>query len=472
MFRSALLRSQIHRQSRNYVRATSQVAAEPYGHLPTSQSPITPKMNFINSVTPDGTQIPTYRVLDGVGELLDGAELPEIDEAFARRIYENMMQIPVIDNLLNNVQRQGKISFYMTAHGEEATVIGSAAALADNDEILGQYREMGALLWRGYGLDDVMAQCFGNAEDASTKGKQMPVHFNSKEHHFHAISSPLATQIPQAAGVGFAIKRDPARRGKNCAAVYFGEGAASEGDFHAGMLLASTIPSPTLFIARNNGFAISTPSTEQYHGDGIAARGPGYGMDTLRVDGNDVLAVLSGVREARRRCVEQGRGVLVEAMTYRYVPQLPQLPNIHPPSISTFSLLTPTSTSSVGHHSTSDDSFAYRPRQEVEDRKRIDNPIARFRKFLEARKWWDDKEEDELKDRLKGEVMRAFKRHETMQRHEVREMFEGVYRGEEPWNIREQREELKALLQKYGKDWEPWRSELKKHKGEGKELMQ
>lgn len=94
-------------------------------------------------------------------------------------------------------------------------------------------------------------------------------------------------------------------------------GAASEGDFHAGMLLASTIPSPTLFFARNNGFAISTPSNEQYHGDGIASRGPGYGIDTIRVDGNDVLAVLSATREARRRCVENGRGVLVEAMTYR-----------------------------------------------------------------------------------------------------------------------------------------------------------
>jgi len=143
-------------------------------------------------------------------------------------------------------------------------------------------------------------------------------HWASPEYHFHPISSPLATQIPHAAGVGYALSRDPLRRGKNCAAVFFGEGAASEGDFHAGMLFASTIPSPTLFIARNNGFAISTPSSEQYYGDGIAARGPAYGMDTIRVDGNDVLAVLSATREARRRCIEGGRGVLIEAMTYRY----------------------------------------------------------------------------------------------------------------------------------------------------------
>jgi 2-oxoisovalerate dehydrogenase E1 component alpha subunit len=142
-------------------------------------------------------------------------------------------------------------------------------------------------------------------------------HFGSPKYHFHTISSPLGTQLPQAAGVGYALKRDPNRRDKNIAAVFFGEGAASEGDFHAGMLLASVLPSPTLFIARNNGFAISTPSTEQFYGDGIAARGPGYGIDTVRVDGNDVLAVLGAVREARRRCLESGRAVLVEAMTYR-----------------------------------------------------------------------------------------------------------------------------------------------------------
>ena len=116
---------------------------------------------------------------------------------------------------------------------------------------------MGVLLWRGFSYDSVMGQCFGNQDDTSTKGKQMPVvslytkkaellfstlnilmqHFGSRKYHFHPISSPLATQIPQAAGVGYALKRDPARRGKNCAVVYFGEGAASEGDFHAGMLL-------------------------------------------------------------------------------------------------------------------------------------------------------------------------------------------------------------------------------------------
>jgi len=301
---------------------------------------------------------------------------------------------------------------------------------------------MGVLLWRGYPVDSVMNQCFGNFNDSATKGRQMPVHVGSADLHFFTISSTLATQIPHAAGVGYALKRDANRRGKNCAVCYLGEGAASEGDFHAGLLLASTIPSPTLFLVRNNGFAISTPAQEQYYGDGIAARGPGYGIDTIRVDGNDVLAVLSAVREARRRCIEQGRAVLVEFMTYR-----------------------------VGHHSTSDDSFAYRARQEVEDRKRIDNPLARLRLYLESRQWWDAGEEDALKERLKRQVLEACKRAENTKRWELKELFTDVYGGEEPWHIKEQKEELGELLRKYSKDWEPWRTELKKFRGEGEELM-
>ncbi|KAG2129612.1 thiamine diphosphate-binding protein [Suillus clintonianus] len=414
-------------------------ASSSLGCLPTTHSPVVSKLAFFNSVTGDGSKIPSYRVLDALGTPIEGAEVPEISEQFARRLYENMQLLPTIDDILCSGQRQGRIPFYATSYGEEAAVIGSAAALADDDEVLSQYRETGVLLWRGFHLDGIMAQVYGNHED-SGKGRQIAVHYGSKEHHFHTISSPLATQIPQAAGVGFALKRDPARRSKNVACVFFGEGAASEGDFHAGMLFASTVPSPTLFLARNNGFAISTPNSQQFYGDGISARGPGYGVDTVRVDGNDVLAVLSAVKEARRRCLEGGRAVLVEMMTYR-----------------------------IGHHSTSDDSYVYRERQEVEDRKKNDNPITRFRLFMESRGWWNDMDEQELVFRLRRDVIKAFKRAEPVKKPELKDLFADVY-AEEPWNIREQREELAALLKKYGQVWEPWRSELRTLKDGGKEL--
>ncbi|PPQ92829.1 hypothetical protein CVT25_004317 [Psilocybe cyanescens] len=436
-----MIRTELSRSAPTFSRAFSQSFTRQRDLLPTTQSPIVSKLDFFNSVGGKDKQIPTYRLLDGVGKPLEGAKLPDIDKEYAQKLYKNMQLLPTLDNVLYNVQRQGKISFY---HGEEATIIGSAAALEKDDEVLeqGQYREMGVLLWRGFTIDNVMAQVFGNEDDTSGKGRQMPVHFGSPEHHFHTISSPLATQIPQAAGVAYALRRTPSRRSQNIAACYFGEGAASEGDFHAGFMLASTIPSPVLYIARNNGFAISTPSTEQYNGDGIASRGPGYGIDTLRVDGNDVLAVLSAVKEGRRRCLEQGRAVLIEAMSYR-----------------------------VGHHSTSDDSFAYRARSEVEDKKRIDNPITRFRLFMESQGWWSADAETELKARLKADVMKAFKRAESLKRPQLGELFTDVYGGQEPWNIKEQRQELTGLLKKYGEIWEPWRKELGKFRNKGQDLL-
>jgi 2-oxoisovalerate dehydrogenase E1 component alpha subunit len=183
----------------------------------------------------------------------------------------------------------------------------------------------------------------------------------------------------------------------------------------------------------------------------------GYGVDTVRVDGNDILAVMNAVKEARRRCLEGGRAVMVEMMTYR-----------------------------VGHHSTSDDSFAYRGRQEVENKKKIDNPITRFRLFMESRGWWNETEEEELKSRLKQDVLKAFRRAETLKKADLKELFTDVY-AEEPWNIvslaglvsdaysfwpqREQREELAGLLKKYGQVWGPWRDELKNFKDGGNKLL-
>ncbi|KAG8879602.1 hypothetical protein FRB98_005600 [Tulasnella sp. 332] len=434
------------RASRTISRASYQTAAlqnltaSKHGNLPGSPaSPLTTRLHFFNSVL-DNQQIPTFRILDGAGQVIEGAEVPELDRDSARKLYEVMMMLPALDNVLYNSQRQGKISFYMTSHGEEASIVGSAAALEPTDEVLGQYREMGVLVWRGFKLDNIMAQCFGNELDAATKGRQMPVHFSSPELHFHTISSPLATQIPQAAGVAYALKRDPERRGKSCAICYFGEGAASEGDFHAGLGIASTLGGPLIYFCRNNGFAISTPAAEQYSGDGIASRGPGYGMDTIRVDGNDALAVYAAVKEARRRAVEGSKAVLVEAMSYR-----------------------------VGHHSTSDDSFAYRAKQEVEDWKKIDNPHHRLRKYLESKGWWTAEDEETTRSTQKKAILAAFQGAEKLPKPSLENLFEDVY-DTLPWNLVEQRDELKKLLGKYGEIWEPWRTERAKFKNAGNEF--
>ena len=189
-----------------------------------------------------------------------------------------------------------------------------------------------------------MNQLFGTKHDYG-KGRNMPIHYMSERLHWHPISSPLATQIPHAVGAAYGLKME---NSANVVVCFFGEGAASEGDFHAGLNIAATKRCPVVFVCRNNGYAISTPTLEQYAGDGIASRGVGYGIETIRVDGNDILAVYEVIKEARRVAVTEQKPVLVEAMSYR-----------------------------VSHHSTSDDSFAYRAKMVVEEWKRRDHPITR-----------------------------------------------------------------------------------------------
>jgi len=128
--------------------------------------------------------------------------------------------------------------------------VASAAALEATDDIFAQYREQGALMWRGHPMQAFVDQCLGNAGDLG-KGRQMPVHYGSKALHFQTIKSPLATQIPQAAGAAYAHKLEGNKRAVAC---YFGEGAASEGDFHAGLNFAATLGCPVVFICRNNGY--------------------------------------------------------------------------------------------------------------------------------------------------------------------------------------------------------------------------
>ena len=142
----------------------------------------------------------------------------------------------------------------------------------------------------------------------------MPVHYGSKALNICTVSSPLATQIPQAAGSGYQMRIKGEDR---IAITYFGEGSASEGDFHAGMNFASTLRSQTLFYCRNNMYAISTPIDDQYAGDGIAIRGIAYGMPTIRVDGNDIFAVHAATKKARELIIKDKKPVLIEAISYR-----------------------------------------------------------------------------------------------------------------------------------------------------------
>lgn len=332
-----------------------------------------------------------------------------------------------MDVIMFDAQRQGRLSFYITCHGEEGIGVGTASVLKDEDVIFSQYREAGVLKQRGFEFRDFMSQLFANRKDPGM-GRNMPVHYGSKALNIHTISSTLATQIPQAAGSAYALKMKRLINPNISPAVvvcYFGEGAASEGDFHAALNIAATRSCPVIFVCRNNGFAISTPTVEQYCGDGIASRGAGYGINTIRVDGNDIFAVRNVTAHARALALHNGcRPVLIEAMSYR-----------------------------VSHHSTSDDSFAYRTRLEVEDWKRHDNPITRLRKYLEKRGIWNDEKEHASRIKLRQEVLNAFAEAERDKKPALRNMFEDIYEKMTP-DTQEQMCELKYLLETYPEEYD------------------
>lgn len=331
------------------------------------------------------------------------------------RAYNLMIRLREMDTILQNAQRQGRISFYMTCRGEEAIHIGAASALQREDTVLAQYREAGLLMWRGFTLEQFTNQCFSNDSDLG-KGRQMPVHYGSRALNYHTISSPLGTQLPQAVGVAYHAKLTG---NQSVTACFFGDGCASTTDFHSACNFAATLQVPLLFICRNNGYAISTPVTEQYAGDGIVSRAPGYGMAGIRVDGNDVFAVHAAIAACKEYALEHSAPVMVELMTYRQ-----------------------------GHHSTSDDSTRYRALEEVHAHQHYGDPVKRIQGFLEKQGLVDDKWIMSLRDEEKLNVMRAMEQAERRPKPPLEEMFQDVYH-EVPPHLQRQEAELHEHIAKY-----------------------
>ncbi|NWL16407.1 thiamine pyrophosphate-dependent dehydrogenase E1 component subunit alpha [Pseudoalteromonas sp. Scap03] len=365
--------------------------------------------------------IPTLSILTEDGDIHPSAPAPDISKQTAIKLYETMRFIRLLDERMQGAQRQGRVSFYMQCLGEEAAVTASAAALDQDDMIMAQYREQAALHYRGFTLDQFMNQMFSNELDLG-KGRQMPIHYGSKALNYMTISSPLGTQIPQATGYAYGqkVKHIDAKTGELASTIdkvticYFGEGAASEGDFHAGLNMAAVHKAPVIFFARNNGYAISTPADEQFKGDGIASRGVGYGIKTIRVDGSDALAVYAATKKAREIAATQGEPVLIESIAYR-----------------------------LGAHSTSDDPSGYRSKDEEANYKAC--PIERFRKWLVKQNWLDDAEDIKAKETIRDDILAALKRAEVIDKPALEELISDVYDTPIP-SLQRQYDELKTHI--------------------------
>ena len=354
---------------------------------------------------------PTVSYLDEQGNLSSEYKTP-LDTEILLKGYKIMRLVRLVDERMITLQRQGAISFALSSAGEEACSVASAAALELQDWLYPQYRECGILFWRGFSIQNYVHQMFGDSEDLGL-GRQMPNHFGCRALNIVQVSSPIGTQIPHAAGCAYAMKL---QKEKSIAVCYFGEGATSEGDFHSGLNFAAVRKTPTLFFCRNNGYAISTPVSRQFASEGVAPKGIGYGIETLRVDGNDFFAVYESVRKARQYCLEKGP-VLIEAMTYR-----------------------------LGAHSTSDDPSLYRSQEEV-DKWKLKCPIHRLKLYLQKQGLWNDEKESEYVQSITDEIQKAIAKAKETAKPPLKTIIENVYFETTPV-LNEEFEELNHYLKK------------------------
>lgn len=346
------------------------------------------------------------RVLNDDGSL-DPSRDPRlsVDEVVA--LYKAMVRTRLLDDRLVTLQRQGRIGFHIGSLGEEASILGSAFAMREQDWLFPCYREFSAALWRGMPLQRYIDNMFGNASDP-VKGRQMPDHYTWKAGHFGSVSSPIGTQIVQAAGFAWAAKM---KKEDLAVLVYFGEGATSSSDFHNGMNFAGVFKAPVVFLCRNNGWAISVPTERQTASATFAEKGVAYGIPGVRVDGNDLFAVVKATRDAVARAARGEGPTIIEALTYR-----------------------------LSGHSTSDDPKAYRPDDALKAWRDLD-PIARVRRYLERAGKWTDAQEEQVTAELDAEIKACVAEAEKTALPSLESMFEDVY-ATPPWHLVEQREEL------------------------------
>lgn len=280
----------------------------------------------------------------------------------------------------------------MTSTGEEATIIGSAYCLSDEDPIFLTYRELGSLLWRGVPLHLILNQLIGNNQDLC-HGRQMPIHFCFREWNIPSVSSPVGTQLPHACGYAYAAR---IKQTGQVALAFLGEGTASQGDFHTAVNFSGVFNAPAVFVIRNNGYAISTPESVQTAAQNLAVRAEGYGIPGVQIDGNDLLAVVCAVGQAVERARSGGGPTLIEAQTYR-----------------------------MGAHSTADDPSAYRSDEEEERWQQLD-PELRLQRHAQWRGLWDEERAAQTRAKWEERITALVKECEPWPPPPLETLFEDV----------------------------------------------
>src|SRR5712692_194158 len=336
-------------------------------------------------------------ILDSDGNL-DTALEPELSGADLKRLYRGMLLGRRLDERMLRLQRQGRIGTFAPIKGQEASQLGSVFTLRPTDWMVPSFRETAAMLWRGWPIEKFLLFFAGYLEGGQPAPEQRDL----------PIAIPVATQLPHAVGLAYAIQY---KGGDAVVMAYCGDGATSEGDFHEALNFAGVWHSPIVFVVQNNQWAISVPLKKQTHSRTIAQKALAYGFPGIQVDGNDVLAVYAVAREAVERARAGGGPTLIECVTYR-----------------------------LGVHTTADDPTKYRTDEEVKAWEQKD-PLTRFRAYLGKKNLL----EPALEDKIDEEIARGVERFEAMPPADPLGMFEHAY-AELPAHLVAERAELAARL--------------------------
>ena len=342
----------------------------------------------------------TFRILDEKGEVVNKDAMPDLSDEELTELMRRLVYTRIWDQRAISLNRQGRLGFYAPVAGQEASMIGTQFALDKDDWILPGYRDIPQMVFHGFPLYKAFLFSRGHIT-----GGKIPEGVN--------VLMPqiiIGAQIVQAAGVALGLKKS----GKEQVAItYTGDGGSSQGDFYEGMNFAGAFKAPAIFVVQNNRFAISTPVEKQSMAKTIAQKAVAAGINGIQVDGMDVLAVYAATKQAR---VEALNGVptLIETLTYRYGP----------------------------HTLAGDDPTRYRTK-DMDDEYQAQDPLIRFRAFMEAKGLWNEDKENEVIEQAKADVKEALAQADKEPKQKVTD-FINVMAEKLPQNLQEQLDEYTA----------------------------
>jgi len=343
------------------------------------------------------------QVIDNNGKVISKELMPKLSDDEMLKLYKDMLFVRSLDHMIVSYQRQGRVYTYPPNYGQEAIGVAAGAVLRHDDWLVPAFRELGAWLAKGATMKDVFMFNMGFEEGTKFAGAN----------HMLPSSVPIASQLLHAAGIGYAIKYE---KKDEVVMAFVGDGGTSEGDFHEALNFAGVWKVPVIFVVQNNQYAISVPVKMQTASINMAIKSKAYGIKGIKVDGNDIFAMLTAFRYAHEYARKESLAVLIEAVTYR-----------------------------KGAHTTSDDPTKYRTTEE-EKKWDLKDPLRRMKLFLEKKKLWSDAQEEKLVDEYNKEIDRQFMETEQTVTYPLEDAFKYTY-AEMPQELRDQQIEHEKFLQ-------------------------